>query len=808
MAVKASATITLFDIVDIDGITIYYLLQSSTANPPSKPTTDNPGGNWTTSEPTYVEGSTNTLYTVTKTKFSDGTFEYTPVSKSSSYEAAKLAYNKAYNAENTLNNYISSKDIIVGTQTATTRMWRGSSNLENLTDGTEIIYWLPYAYKAENLANTYVTGVDVRTAATTVKPAGTKINTFESGTSSSANSRCWLNLKLKNGSETGWIPCYYSGTSRITSHYAAGNSIRLIYRVNANIAGVEYTGWWADANYNTNDNTYDRIRFNNPIVVKTAITAGNIIVGDSGGYFKLAAGSTFNLDKPILYCATNKSAGASDSNNNYLSMPSVDLTKTISNFTGTADSTVYLVGIINGNMFTIDSTTPLTTTIPTTDDGKYYISLGYLYRGANHSIYLYPEHPIYKYVNGSFKNLNQVAYEAQNNLDNLEIGGRNLLKMTKLFIGNVSGTSTIKTDELYNDLSIRLDDSTSLAENKYRDCVVYSNISNNQNIELKAGDIFTLSFWIKGVQIRENATSNIVTTYFYGKNDYAKVRVLNTANGYSNNNLSDGSNHLSGFISNEWKRYWVTWQINPAATDEQLANDKTILIRNYWGNIIEIAGCKLERGNVHTDWTPAPEDEVMISSNVEPTDTSKIWFNTNNNLFFKYNTTKLEWEQVNDISGTITDIRGEIDNARSYAEILTGDIDKKLNEQYFTKQEFQHEMRDYGDSIVDSFSTIVSTQTADGNKAYAYVKEIEASIKKGIDPNTGMPYISLSTGDPEGYSLRIQNDSIIIYKGNDPVSNWYSDKFDVATIISKMLSLGNFGYVVNDDNSLSFRKVK
>lgn len=110
MAVKASATITLFDIVDIDSVTIYYLLQSSTANPPSVPTTDNPGGNWTTSEPTYTEGSTNTLYTVTKTKYSDGSFEYTPVSKSSSYEAAKTAYNKAVAAQNTANDVSNDMD--------------------------------------------------------------------------------------------------------------------------------------------------------------------------------------------------------------------------------------------------------------------------------------------------------------------------------------------------------------------------------------------------------------------------------------------------------------------------------------------------------------------------------------------------------------------------------------------------------------------------------------------------------------------------------------------------------------------------
>jgi hypothetical protein len=68
MAVKASSNITLFHVIGIDIMTIYYLLQSSTANPPSKSTTDNPGGNWLTTEPTYVEGNTHTLYIVAKIK--------------------------------------------------------------------------------------------------------------------------------------------------------------------------------------------------------------------------------------------------------------------------------------------------------------------------------------------------------------------------------------------------------------------------------------------------------------------------------------------------------------------------------------------------------------------------------------------------------------------------------------------------------------------------------------------------------------------------------------------------------------------
>lgn len=93
MSILARNTITLAKIVDVSAVTWYYKLQASTASPPAKPTTDTPSG-WSTTEPTYTEGSTNSLYVCQKTTFSDGTFEYSDVSLSSSYEAAKLAYNK------------------------------------------------------------------------------------------------------------------------------------------------------------------------------------------------------------------------------------------------------------------------------------------------------------------------------------------------------------------------------------------------------------------------------------------------------------------------------------------------------------------------------------------------------------------------------------------------------------------------------------------------------------------------------------------------------------------------------------------
>ena len=121
MTVKAAGQITLSSVVDVLATYRYYLLQSSTAAVPSKPTTFPPANTWDDTEPGYTDGSTNSLYTVDCTVFSDGAFVYSPVSLSSSYEAAKVAYNKATNA--LLHTVVQSATA----PSATTYMWLDTS---------------------------------------------------------------------------------------------------------------------------------------------------------------------------------------------------------------------------------------------------------------------------------------------------------------------------------------------------------------------------------------------------------------------------------------------------------------------------------------------------------------------------------------------------------------------------------------------------------------------------------------------------------------------------------------------------------
>lgn len=107
---KASAQITLHYVIDIQATYRYYLLQSSTSAKPSKPTVYPAPSPWSDAEPTYTSGSTNSLYFVDCTVFTDNSFHYSEVSKSTSYEAAKEAYNKAQNAQNTAQNAQDSVD--------------------------------------------------------------------------------------------------------------------------------------------------------------------------------------------------------------------------------------------------------------------------------------------------------------------------------------------------------------------------------------------------------------------------------------------------------------------------------------------------------------------------------------------------------------------------------------------------------------------------------------------------------------------------------------------------------------------------
>ena len=102
MAVKGSATVTLTQYRDIQSVTRYYKLRPAGSSAPLKPETKPPSSDWTDSEPAC--DISKELYFCDLTIFSNGEWEYSKVSKSTSYEAAKEAYHKAQSAKDSVDN--------------------------------------------------------------------------------------------------------------------------------------------------------------------------------------------------------------------------------------------------------------------------------------------------------------------------------------------------------------------------------------------------------------------------------------------------------------------------------------------------------------------------------------------------------------------------------------------------------------------------------------------------------------------------------------------------------------------------------
>lgn len=322
MAVKARAEITLSSIRDIQSVTRYYLLQSSTAAAPTKPTTNPPGGNWVTSEPTYTSGSTNSLYFVDCTVFSDNSFVYSDVSLSSSYEAAKVAYNKAENAESIVDNlevggrnlyivkdarngYINGSNGSVSGMNATNR--EQISDFIPVAEGEKLVFqawavttatgskagsaWLGYAFY--NSEKTYL-GSRPSKYDGTVQADGYTYNFYKiTVPANAAFIRCSYRrvtdgkAKLERGTlATGWTPAPEDLEAEVNAAQETADSKNTVYyQASAPTGGTYKTNdIWFDTNdgnkmYMYNGTTWVAEQFGNAAISDLSITNAKIANG-------------------------------------------------------------------------------------------------------------------------------------------------------------------------------------------------------------------------------------------------------------------------------------------------------------------------------------------------------------------------------------------------------------------------------------------------------------------------------------------------------------------------------------------------
>lgn len=266
--------------------------------------------------------------------------------------------------------------LVIGTQTVSTNAFTGDApTISGLYDGLQIMYYLPVA-----------------------------------GTSTSAT----LNLKLKDGTTTGAIPCYYQSSTRLTTHLVTYGVGTFIYRTSNGT--ITTPGWWMQTTYHAD--TYDRVYYSNAIQAAAAIYRYKWLCQDlKGKWFPIfpddkssttVAGSwsvsstELRIGSPILYYNTTATVAAGATLTNLYSTIPHEIRYNINVASLTNYSPVLLKGTIGPNGgFVVDSVDYYATVFPTTDDTYYYMYLGYMY--STTAMRLCTDHPVYYHKDGQLR---------------------------------------------------------------------------------------------------------------------------------------------------------------------------------------------------------------------------------------------------------------------------------------------------------------------------------------------------------------------------------------------------------------------
>lgn len=264
---------------------------------------------------------------------------------------------------------------VIGTQTATTAAWTGELPINELYNGLTIAYYLP------------------RTSANNVT----------------------LKLTLANGEETAAIPVYVTSTTRMTTHYGAGSTILLTYwsKGSVSINGTAITeDRWTHGDY-WNSNTVGEYG-GSCIAGKHGMARYSLIIQtDHGVWESLVTTSTtattktknpsgFLVTSPILYQngGTYAEGGIAGYSSCWSVAQNTDTRYSfnVSNPWSSNGRSLYLVGTISGDKFTLKDTIWWADELPETNDGYYYWYVGQM--ASAYTYTLHPVHPIYYYDNG------------------------------------------------------------------------------------------------------------------------------------------------------------------------------------------------------------------------------------------------------------------------------------------------------------------------------------------------------------------------------------------------------------------------
>lgn len=260
-------------------------------------------------------------------------------------------------------------------------------------------------------------------------------------------------------------------------------------------------------------------------------------------------------------------------------------------------------------------------------------------------------------INQSVSKIDKTVNGVKNDLSNLEIGARNLVKNSAFIDGKnnwILGTNVIiDTTKTFNGHPSCKSSQKGLASSGYRGCENY-NLPNKNCLSMKKGETYTVSCWYY-VEDR-NTFNGALALECKGKFD----------NNTSNSTIMRVSFDKNTMVEGQWTKMFKTITVDKDYRD--------VCVRAWVGRdgTAWFTDFKLEKGNKSTDWSPAPDD---MKDYVDETIT-----NQNASIDIKFNkiTSRVEATEqtVDGVNQKYTELKQTVDGFNFTGLVRFDDLSK------------------------------------------------------------------------------------------------------------------------------------
>lgn len=206
-----------------------------------------------------------------------------------------------------------------------------------------------------------------------------------------------------------------------------------------------------------------------------------------------------------------------------------------------------------------------------------------------------------------------------NDISNIQIGGRNLLKNSAYWSYRSNNSAQYPVNETF----VTEDNKSFYRYQRYK---LGNNVTNPQGVPYDEVYKAAISLYntINSTDMVEDIFSKEITLSFWAKGNKNRLLYFSASTFDENSTASQGLDGAGGDINitTKWKQYWLTTTVNRLYTKQGLRfgpsyNDKET--SEVWDFQLDICQLKIEYGNKATDWTEAQEDtNSKISAKMSP----------------------------------------------------------------------------------------------------------------------------------------------------------------------------------------------